>query len=282
MSSFDSLELTTEENSAQNSDGMILSDSAESENRRSTRSLTGTLHQPYDSSSSISSTPSEDDNSSISTTPPPAQHEQNNTEREGPKTRKKQSDVFMEGLKSVNVGTLFCSKCNRDMSSRLWQQRYDLALQNLISICGFSREIKEYEDMHKNQDLFDSLMDLIVHVKARLMQHTKLTPLSGKAKNPPSTVEEIIDQNEAIAFSVNETEQENQDEERKKSILTEQLEEKLMSNLLREDYDGVKKMLSEINNVTSNSGNSVVIRSRYKLFKDTKKDIKSLKWTRNI
>ena len=70
--------------------------------------------------------------------------------------------------------------------------------------------------MHKNQDLFDSLMDLIVHVKARLMQHTKLTPLSGEANNPPSTVEEIIDQNEAIAFSVNETEQENQGEEREK------------------------------------------------------------------
>ena len=83
--------------------------------------------------------------------------------------------------------------------------------------------------MRKNQELFDSLMDLIVHVKARLMRHTKLTPsLTGdEANNSPSTIEEIIiDQNEAIAFSVNEKEQENENEERKKSTLTEQLEEK--------------------------------------------------------
>ena len=278
LSSFNSPELMTEMNSSQSSDGTIPSrTSAEIKNRRSTRSLSGRLvHHPYDTSSSTGI--SDDDNSSISTTPDPTQHEQNNTpEREGPKTRKKQSDVFMEGLKSVNVGTLFRSKCNCDMSSRLWQQRSDLALQHLISICGFSREIKEYEDMRKNQELFDSLMDLIVHVKARLMRHTKLTPslTDDEANNPPSTIEEIIiDQNEAIAFSVNEKEQENENEERKKSTLTEQLEEKLLSNLSREGYDGVKKMLSEINNVTSNSGNSVVIRSRYKLFKDIKKDIR--------
>ena len=88
------------------------------------------------------------------------------------------------------------------------QQQSDLALQYLITICGFSREIKEYEVMYKNQELFDSLTDLIVHVKAQLMRHTKLTPLSGYSNNNPSTVEEIIDQNEAIAFSVNKTEQE--------------------------------------------------------------------------
>ena len=40
-----------------------------------------------------------------------------------------------------------------------------------------------------------------------------------------------------------------------------------MSNLLCEHYDGVKKVLNEINKV-SNSGNSVFIRSWYKLFKD--------------
>ena len=73
------------------------------------------------------------------------------------------------------------------------------------------------------------------------MWHTKLSPLLGDANNHPSTVEEIIDQNETIAFSVNETKKEDQIEESKKSILTEQLEEKLMSNLLRGDYDGVKQ-----------------------------------------
>ena len=53
--------------------------------------------------------------------------------------RRKHSDVFMNGLKSVSVGTFVRAKCNRHMSSRLWQQWSDQALQHLIAISGYGK-----------------------------------------------------------------------------------------------------------------------------------------------
>ena len=60
------------------------------------------------------------------------------------------------------------------MSSRLWHQQSDIALQHLIAICGFSKDSNEYKGMHKNEELFSPVLDLIVHAKAQSMRHTKL------------------------------------------------------------------------------------------------------------
>ena len=62
--------------------------------------------------------------------------------------RRQQGDVFMEGIKAVNVGTYFRSKCDGNMSNRLWQQRSDMALQHLMCICGYSK-IKDYNELEK-------------------------------------------------------------------------------------------------------------------------------------
>ena len=80
----------------------------------------------------------------------------------------------MECLGSVTAGNILYNKqCNDSMSNRLWQQRLDVALQRLICICGFLK-LNEYDDLEKKQDLFKAVLDLIKHVKSRLIKHTKL------------------------------------------------------------------------------------------------------------
>ena len=121
--------------------------------------------------------------------------------------RRKQGEVFMEGLKSVKDSVkYFRTKCNNQMSDRLWQQRSDLALQYLINICGL-KKLSDYSDMQNNNELFESVQDLIVHVKARLMKHTKLTVCNdveeenSDVDNLPMPVSDT-DHTEALAFEI--------------------------------------------------------------------------------
>ena len=47
----------------------------------------------------------------------------------------------------------------------------------------------------------------------------------------------------------------------------------MLSSLSREDYESVKNILSDINKKNDNSEEGILIRSRYKLFKDVKSKI---------
>lgn len=189
--------------------------------------------------------------------------------------RRQQGDVFMEGIKAVNVGTYFRSKCDGNMSNRLWQQRSDMALQHLMCICGYSK-IKDYNELEKNEEIFKSVLDLIIHIKARLMKHTKLTVSAFERENDEenkdfrSLPDDEVNQDESTAFDFMNQKEFQSEEERKES--TEELEEKLLSSLSKQRFESVRKIINELK-LTTKEGGGVTIRSRYKIYKEVQKNI---------
>ena len=254
--------ISVEDISGGNDSSTIETLSVRSTNSQSTDVARSLLISENDGSSSSS-----DELSSTGSTAPPVLN--NN------KQRRRQGEFFMEGIKAVTVGTYFRSKCDENMSNRLWQQRSDMALQHLMCICGYSK-IKEYKELEKNEEIFKSVLDLIVHVKAQLMKHTKLTVSAFERENDEANKDfqslpgDEANQDESIAFDFVNQKESKSEEERKE--LTEQMEENLLSSLSKHRFESVRKIINELN-LTTKEGGGVTIRSQYKIYKDVKKNI---------
>ena len=128
--------------------------------------------------------------------------------------------------------------------------------------------------MQNNNELFESVQDLIVHVKACLMKHTKLTVCNhveeenSDVDNLPMPVSDT-DHTEALAFEI-ESKKDTSTKESKE--LVEQLEEKLLSSLPTVKYNEVQKIIKELD-LTSKDGGGVAVRTRYNIYKDIKTNI---------
>ena len=135
---------------------------------------------------------------------------------------------------------------------------------------------KRIQRARKNEEIFKSVLDLIVHVKARLMKHTKLTVSAFERDNDEankyfqSLPGDEANQDKSIAFDLVNQKESKSEEERKE--LTEQIEEKLLSSLSKHRFESVRKIINELN-LTTKEGGGVTIRSRYKIYKDVKKYI---------
>ena len=66
-------------------------------------------------------------------------------------------------LKDMNLRKGCNSKCYDIMSSQIWQQRSDRALQYLIGISGYG-DITDYNEIVNSKDLFCAVADLCLNV----------------------------------------------------------------------------------------------------------------------
>ena len=106
------------------------------------------------------------------------------------------------------------------VAKKRYYERADTAVCHILSILGYS----SIDNIHRNQDIFDDVMDFVCTIKARVISRTQLM------KDPVDRVETMT--NEEINVSEN-------DKKRLKCI-----ESTLLQRLPRDDYNSLVKKIN--------------------------------------